>query len=339
MSTEAKPRQTASVEPAQQIEFYKQMLFVRHFEEKCMHAYRAGKVGGYLHLYIGQEATGVGWMSVLRPDDLVIGAYRIHGFALLRGSDPGRVMAELMGKQTGLAHGKGGSMHLYDIEHGFYGGWGIVGGHIPLGVGLAFAAKYHKSDQVVTCWLGDGAANAGVFLESLNMASLWDLPIIFIIENNQFAMGTRLEYHAADPDLHKRAEGFDMKHEQVDGMDVVQVRNDAERIVNWVRENQKPYLVEIMNYRFVGHGAADNSQELYRTNEEVEDWRKRDPLHLLRQQLLKDKHATEQDLERWDIEEQKRVDDAYEFADASPAPGPEQVYTDVYTDMMPEEGH
>lgn len=320
-------------------DFYKKMIFIRHFEEKCMAGYRAGKVGGYLHLYIGQEATGVGWMHALSEKDLVIGAYRIHGFALLRGSDPNAVMAELFGKDTGVARGKGGSMHVYDAEKGFYGGWGIVGGHIPLGAGMAFAAKYHNTGQVVTCWLGDGASNAGVFMESMNMASLWDLPVIFIIENNGFAMGTRLEYHAADPDLHKRAEGFAMKHEQLDGMDVEQVATDAERIVNWVRENQKPYLVEIMNYRFVGHGAADNDQALYRTPEEVEQWKERDPVHTLHQRLLQESRATAEQLEQWDLEALRVAEAAYEFADKSPHPPDEAVYEHVYTDMLPEVGH
>lgn len=338
MSTPARNR--PAVADAEQLkQFYKDMLLIRRFEEKCEFAYRAGKIGGYLHLYIGQEATGVGWLSALRPGDSVIGAYRVHGFALQMGTDPKVVMAELFGRVTGCARGKGGSMHLYDIPRGFYGGWGIVGGHVPLGVGLAFAAKYHNTGQVVLCFMGDGAVNAGVVPEVMNMASLWDLPIVFIIENNQFAMGTRLEYHAADTELHKRAAPFAMGHERLDGMDVVQVRRDADRIISQVRETSRPYCVEMMNYRFVGHGAADVSQNLYRTEEEVAEWRNRDPLRIHGQRLIREEIATEADMELWDIEIQRIVEEAYTFADTSPEPPIEEVYEHVYTDMMPEVGH
>ncbi len=304
-----------------------------------MAGFRAGKVGGYVHLYIGQEATGIGWLSQLRSDDMVIGAYRIHGLALQLGMDPKVAMAELFGRSTGCSQGKGGSMHLYDPKIGFYGGWGIVGGHTPLAVGLAFGAKYKQTDQIVLCFLGDGSVNAGVFAESMNMASLWDLPIIFIIENNQFAMGTRLEYHAADPELHKRAAGFAIPHERLDGMDVMQVRQDAERIIAYVREKQKPYLIEVMNYRFAGHGAADNTQSLYRSDEEVEEWKKRDPVTLLSKHLIGEGLAKQKDLDKWDAEALAIAEEAYAFADASPAPEEDEVYTHVYTDMMPEEGH
>jgi pyruvate dehydrogenase E1 component alpha subunit len=329
----------AIADAEQLVLLYRDMLLIRRFEEKCEEAYRKGKIGGYLHLYIGQEATGVGWISALRPDDLVIGAYRIHGLALQKGLTPNEVMAELFGRTNGASKGKGGSMHVYGPSHGFYGGWGIVGGPIPLGVGMAFAAKYHNTGQVVLCFLGDGAANAGVFSESLNIASLWNLPIIFIIENNRFAMGTRLEYHAADTDLHKRAEGYAMRHEQLDGMDVLQVRRDAERIIAWVRREQKPYLVEALNYRYAGHGAADHDQDLYRSKEEVQQWRERDPITTLGRALTEQEIADPEQLERWDIEAQKVVQQAYEYADSAPRPPAEEVYKDVYTDIHPEEGH
>lgn len=318
---------------------YREMAFIRHFEDKCNFAYRQGKVGGYMHVYIGMEATAIGFnMAIRQGHDYVIAAYRDHPQPLLMGSDPVAVMAEIMGRKGGLSKGKGGSMHLYDIERGFFGGWGIVGAHTALGAGLAFAAKYRAEDRVTLCYLGDGAANAGVFFETLNMAGLWDLPVVFIIENNLFAMGTRLEYHAADPELHKRGAPFGIQHERIDGMDVVQVYEDAKRIVDTVRKEGKPYLVEVMNYRFAGHGAADNDRQLYRTREEEEEAMLRDPLVLLERRILAEggKKAT---LDAIHEEETARVEKIYAEADAVPFPEPEEVYDDVYTDLEPERGH
>lgn len=337
----AKKGQSELTFSATEIEqYYRETVFIRHFEEKCLVAYRAGKAGGYLHAYIGMEPLCVGWLNSIRKGyDYVITAYRDHGQALLLGSDPVAVMAEIMGRQGGLSRGKGGSMHLYDIEKGFFGGWGIVGGHNPLGLGLAFAAKYRGEDRVTLCYLGDGAANAGVFFESLNMAGLWDLPIIYIIENNEFAMGTRLEYHAADTELWKRGAPFGIKSERVDAMDTLQAKRDAERIIEYVRKEQKPYLVEAMTYRFVGHGAADNDQSLYRTAEEVERARKRDPLALLKDYIKANNLMTEEKMEAIDEELLEGVEKIYEAADQSPFPAPEEVYDNVYTDMMPEKGH
>lgn len=336
-----KPAQTpATFTPSRLEDFYREMVFLRHFEEKSNFAYRQGKAGGYLHVYIGMEPLVVGWLNVIQKGyDYVITAYRDHGHALLLGSDPVAVMAEIMGRSGGLSRGKGGSMHLYDIGRNFYGGWGIVGGHTALAGGLAFAAKYRGENRVTLCYLGDGAANAGVFFETLNMCGLWDLPIIFLIENNEFAMGTRLEYHAADPELHKRGFPFGIKHERVDGMDLMQTLADAERIVEWVRKEQKPYLVEVMTYRFAGHGAADNDQSLYRTPQEVEKAKKRDPIHLFEQYLIGHKVATQEKLEAIDAELEERVDQIYAEAEASPMPDPSEVYEHVYTDMTPEEGH
>lgn len=326
--------------PADLEKFYRDMHFIRHFERYCERAYRQGKAGGYLHVYIGMEAVAVGWMTQIKAGyDYVITAYRDHAHALLLGSDPVACMAEIMGRQGGLSRGKGGSMHLYDIPRGFYGGWGIVGGHTPLGAGLALAAKYRKEKRVVLNFLGDGAANAGVFFEALNMAALYELPCIFIIENNEFAMGTRLEYHAADTELHKRGFPFGMKHERVDGMDLLQVRQDAKRIVDWVRENQKPYLVEIMSYRFSGHGAADNDQGLYRSKEEIDEARNRDPIHLLEKYLREHNVMTDEKMEAIEQETEEMAARVFEAADDSPHPDVAEVYDHVYTDMMPEVGH
>lgn len=326
--------------PALLEEFYRQMLFIRHFEEKTNFAYRQGKVGGYMHVYIGMEATAVGFNAALKSKwDYVMAAYRDHPQPLLMGSDPVAVMAEIMGRKGGLSKGKGGSMHIYDIENNFFGGWGIVGGHTALATGLAFAAKYRDEDRVTLCYLGDGAANAGVFFEVLNMASLWDLPIIYLIENNEFAMGTRLEYHASDPELWKRGLPFDMDCERIDGMDVLQVYEDAKRIVERTRKTSRPCVIEIMNYRFAGHGAADNDRRLYRTQEEEEEAYKRDPIPRLEKVILDRNVMTKEKMEAIDAEIQAQVDEIYAKADASPFPEPSEVYEDLYTDMEPEMGH
>jgi pyruvate dehydrogenase E1 component alpha subunit len=327
--------------PAAELEdLYRQLLFLRHFEEKTNFAFRQGKAGGYLHTYIGMEPLVVGWLNVIRKGyDYVIAPYRDHGHAIVLGTDPVAVMAEIMGRVAGTSRGKGGSMHLYDKERGFFGGWGIVGGHTPLGGGLAMAAKYRKEDRVTICYLGDGAANAGVFFESLNMAGLWDLPIIFLIENNLIAMGTRLEYHAADTELHKRGAAFGIKSERLDGMELLQTMKDAERIVEWVRKNQKPYLVEVMTYRFAGHGAADNDRQLYRSKAEEEKAAERDPIKLMEQVLLDHNVMNKEKMEAIDEEIREQVEKIYEEADSSPFPEPHEVYDNVYTDLKPEEGH
>ena len=326
--------------PAVLEQYYRDMVFLRHFEEKCNLAYRQGKIGGYMHTYIGMEALAVGWLeSIRKGDDYVITAYRDHAHALLLGTDPVAVMAELMGRKGGTAGGKGGSMHIFDPERGFYGGWGIVGGHIPLGAGLAFASKYREEDKVTLNFMGDGAANQGVVFETLNMAGLWDLPCIFIIENNEFAMGTRLEYHAADPELWKRGIPFGIKSERIDGMDVLQMKKDAQRIVDWVRKNQQPYWVEVMTYRYAGHGAADQDRQLYRTKEEEAEAWKRDPIKRLEAILLDRKILTAETVEAIDAEIIEKVDKIYEEADASPHPEPDEVYDNIYTDMSVEKGH
>lgn len=326
--------------PANLEKYYRQMLEIRAFETRCNQIYRSGKAGGYLHVYIGMEALAVGWINSIKVGyDYVITAYRDHAQPLLMGSDPVKLFAEIMGRKDGYSQGKGGSMHIYDLERNFFGGWGIVGGHTPLGAGLAFAAKYRKEDRVTICYLGDGASNAGVFFETLNMAALWNLPVIFIIENNEFAMGTRLEYHAADTELYKRGLPFGIKSERVDGMDVLQAKEDAQRIVDWVRTNQKPYIVEIMSYRFAGHGAADNDRQLYRTREEEIENEKRDPIARLEKFMKSNKIMTEEKMEAIREEIEDWADAKLEEADKSPFPDVQDVYDHVYTDMEPEKGH
>lgn len=316
------------------------MLFVRRFEEHCNTAYRKGLAGGYMHTYIGMEALATGWLNSIRKGyDYVITAYRDHAHAIVLGTDPVAVMAEIIGRKGGTAGGKGGSMHIYDPKNGFFGGWGIVGGHIPLGAGLAFASRYRNEDRVTLNFMGDGASNQGVVFETLNMASLWDLPCIFIIENNEFAMGTRLEYHAADKELWKRGLPFNIQSERVDGMDVVQMRKDAQRIVDWVRENQRPYFVEVMTYRYSGHGAADQDRQLYRTKEEEAQALQRDPIARLRAQLIEQNIMSEEALEAMELEVEEEAVAVMAKAEESPFPDPSEVYDNIYTDMTPEQGH
>ncbi|HTQ08957.1 MAG TPA: thiamine pyrophosphate-dependent enzyme [Fimbriimonadaceae bacterium] len=326
--------------PAELEQFFREMLLLRHFEEKTNFAYRAGNAFGYMHTYIGMEALAVGWLSSIRKgDDYVITAYRDHPHAIMLGVDPVAVMCEIMGRSGGTSRGKGGSMHLYAKEKGLYGGWGIVGGHVPLGTGLAFSSWYRGDDKVTLCFLGDGASNAGVVFESLNMAGLWDLPCIYIVENNMFAMGTRLEYHAADTELWKRGLPFGIKSERIEAMDVLQAKHDAQRIVDWVRENKKPYFVEAMCYRYVGHGAADNDRQLYRTKEEEAEYLERDPLKRLEAVLLERNVMTKEKMEAIEADVIAQVDDIYEQALASPDPEPEEVYDNVYNGMPAERGH
>ncbi len=337
---DALPKSQAVTESPAEIErYYREMLRIRAFEAQSERAYRAGLAGGYLHVYTGMEATAIGWLAAIKKGDPVITAYRDHAHAMLLGCDPVACMAEIMGRSGGMSRGKGGSMHLYSAEHDFFGGWGIVGAHTAIGAGLAFGTKYKGGDEVTHCFFGDGAANAGVLYEVMNMASLWDLPVIFIVENNQFAMGTRIEYHAADPELHKRAEGFGMEHERIDGMDVFQVRRDAERIISRVRTTMRPYFVEIMNYRFAGHGAADNDQSLYRTPEEVAVAKKRDPITLMEDFLRTHNLMTEEKMEAIRVEAEEEMEAVYDAAANSPKPDPEEVYSDVYSDLEPEKGH
>lgn len=335
-----KSAQAPAFTPAELESLYRQMVYLRHFEEKSNLAFRTGKAGGYLHVYIGMEPLAVGWLNCIRKGwDYVITAYRDHGHAYVLGTPPHEIMAEIMGRKTGCAKGKGGSMHLYDIERGFYGGWGIVGGHTALGGGLAMAAKYRKEDRVTLCYLGDGAANAGVFFETLNMAGLYDLPVIFLIENNLYAMGTALERHAADPALFKRGYPFGMKHERLDTMDLIQTMSDARRIIEEVRSTGKPYLVEAMTYRFSGHGAADHDRTLYRDKSEEQQFEKRDPIRLFEDYLEQHNVMNREKMEAIDEELQNEVERLYEAVDSDPFPDPSEVYDDVYSDMRPEEGH
>jgi len=307
-----------------------QMWLIRRFEEKAAEMYALGKIGGFLHLYIGQEAVAVGAMSTLRPDDYAISSYREHGHCLAKGSDPRRVMAELFGRRDGLSKGKGGSMHLFDKSVNFLGGHAIVGAHLPLATGAAFAIKYQGGDQVVLCFFGDGAVPEGEFHESLNLAALWKLPVIFICENNRYAMGTAIHRALAQTEIWRFAETYGIRGEAVDGMDVLAVRDCVGRAVERARRERTPVLVEARTYRFRGHSMRDPAGAVYRTKEEVEQEKQRDPILLFRERALKAGWLTEDDVRKIEKDANDLVDEAVAFADASPEPDLSELLTDIF---------
>jgi pyruvate dehydrogenase E1 component alpha subunit len=304
------------------------MLLIRHFEERAQEMYMKAKIGGFLHLCIGEEATVVGATSVLRELDYLISTYREHGQAIARGTDPKVVMAELFGRETGTSRGRGGSMHLFDAERRFMGGYGIVGGNLPLGAGFALSSDYRGEDSVTLCMFGDGASNQGTFGETMNIAALWRLPIVFCVINNQYGMGTALARHSAVTDLSKKAECLGVPGERVDGMDVLAVRECVEEHLRLAREDRQPTLVEALTYRFRGHSAAD--PEVYRTKDEVEEWRKRDPILTYAERLKHEGIIVDKDVEELDRRTIEIVDRAVEFAGASPEPALESLYDNVY---------
>ena len=320
------------------VELYRKMVEIRTFEEATQKGFRQGKVGGYLHVYIGQEAVATGFLDYKQDGDKVITAYRDHAHALLLGAEPKEVMAELYGKGTGMVKGKGGSMHLFDVERGLMGGYGIVAGHIPLGVGMAYAMRYHESDSseedpIVQLYLGDGSMHNAAFHEAVNLSGLWGRegwnPTLFIVENNQYGMGTSVERSTAMTDLAAKFDAYGVENEKVDGMDLEAVMECAERVTQKVRETGRPHAVEAMTYRTAPHGAADFFEK-YRTKEEVEQWRERDPIGLLERKLLDYEAATEDDLENIQNEAREAVNEAVRFAEESEQPDLRELYTDVY---------
>ncbi len=311
------------------LKYYRDMLLIRRFEERAGQLYGMGLIGGFCHLYIGQEAIAVGMQSIARPGDQVITGYRDHGHMLATGMDPKEVMAELTGRASGASHGKGGSMHMFSTAAGFYGGHGIVGAQVSLGTGLAFANRYREDGRVSFTYFGDGAANQGQVYESFNMAELWRLPVVYVIENNQYAMGTSVERSSAEVQLFKRGASFNIPGEQVDGMDVLAVRDAGARAAEHARSGKGPFILEMKTYRYRGHSMSDPAK--YRTREEVDEVRKtRDPIDHLRERLERDKLADEAELKALDAEVKKIVADAAEFARTSPEPEPAELYTDVY---------
>lgn len=320
-------------DPEELLQLYRRMVQVRLFEEACQRGFRTGKIGGYLHMYIGEEAVATGFLDTYRDGDKVITAYRDHAHALLLGSTPNEIMAELYGKGAGLVKGKGGSMHLFDVKNGFMGGYGIVGGHIPLGVGMAYAQRYRGSDGIVQLYLGDGAIHNGAFHEAANLAGLWGRdglnPTLFILENNQYGMGTSVERATAMTNLARKFESYGIEHEQVDGMDLEAVLECAHRTAKLVRDTGRPYAVEALTYRIVAHGAAD-FLERYRTKDEIKEWRQRDPIGLLEHKLTELGKLTEAAAESIRAGAKQIVDEAIKFAEESPEPDIAEVYTDVY---------
>ena len=313
----------------QDLAAFRDMLLIRRFEEKAGQLYGMGLIGGFCHLYIGQEAVVIGMQMTLKPGDGVITGYRDHGHMLACGMDPRGVMAELTGRRGGYSHGKGGSMHMFSAEKGFYGGHGIVGAQVPLGTGLAFASKYRGNDNVSLTYFGDGAANQGQVYESFNMAKLWKLPVIYIIENNQYGMGTSVARASATTTLFKRGQSHDIPGDQVDGMDVRAVKAAGEKAVNWCRTGNGPIILEMRTYRYRGHSMSDPAK--YRSKEEVDKVRsEHDPIEQVRQRLLSKKWANEDALKKVDTEVRAIVNEAAEFATHDAEPDPSELYTDVY---------
>lgn len=335
MAPKKKPETKASSDPALDRELLHGMILQRRFEEKVGEAYALGKIGGFCHLYIGQEAVSTGVLSMLRADDYVITTYRDHGQALARGMTPRSIMAELFGRVDGCSGGKGGSMHLFDRNLNFLGGHGIVGGHVPLAAGVGFAIKYRGGDQVCVCFMGESVVNTGAFHEALNMAALWKLPCIFVIENNKYGMGTAVERAAAIKDLSRRADAYDgMAGEHVDGQDVFAVREATSRALEVARRESQPVLLEIRTYRYMGHSMSDAVSGTYRTKAELDEYLKRDPINLLKKRLTDASEITEEEIGAMELEIKAVVQDSWDFADASPEPAPEALYEDVLVDTV-----
>jgi pyruvate dehydrogenase E1 component alpha subunit len=315
-------------EPEVAREWLETMTLIRRFEERAGEMYAKAKVGGFLHLAIGEEATIVGSTRALRDQDYLISTYRSHGHTLARGSDPNAVMAELFGRVDGLCKGRGGSMHMFDLANRFMGGYGIVGGNLPLAAGFALASDYLGRDEVTLCQFGDGASNQGTFGETMNLAALWRLPVVFMVTNNQFGMGTALERHSAVTDLMRKGEGFGVPGMRCDGMDVMDTYRVTSEALAIARDERRPVLVEAVTYRFRGHSMAD--PEEYRTKEQVDEWRQRDPVVVFGDQLVAAGILDDDARELVDRAAIERVDAAVAFADASPHPAPNELYDDIY---------
>lgn len=312
----------------QLVQMYRDMLLIRRFEERAAQEYGKGKIGGFCHLYIGQEATGVGAIAALREDDFIYTAYRDHGQALARGMSAKGCMAELFGKVTGVSKGIGGSMHFYDVSKGFMGGWGIVGGHPPLAAGTAFATKYQGKDSVTICFMGEASTNQGVFQEALNMAELWKLPVIFICENNGYGMGTAINRAMAGDNLYDKAAGYLMNRGAVNGMDIIEMYREMKKAIHLARTEFKPTFLEARTYRYRGHSMSDPGQ--YRTKEEIEAYKKKDPIETFAKELLEWGILTAEGIEKMEEEIKSEIQESVEFADASPQPPIEMLYENVY---------
>ena len=320
-----------------QIKMYKQMLLIRRIEERIAECYAEGKIGGFTHLYIGQEAVAVGGITALNHDDYVISNYRDHGHFLVRDGEPKKLMAELFGRETGVCKGKGGSMHLADIEHYFYGGTGIVGGSIPIAAGLALASAYRGDDRITMCFFGDGATNQGVWHEGLNFAKIWNLPVIFVCENNFYGIGTDVRLASSFTEVHKKASGYGIPGYRVNGMDVLEVRQLCDEVVRLVRGGSGPALIEAVCYRYQGHSMTDPGR--YRARAEEDLWRKRDPIPRLAKSILAEGFVTEERIQEIERETEVIVEEALQFAIESPPPPLSSLYDHVFAERFPSDPH
>ncbi|BCY19285.1 pyruvate dehydrogenase E1 component subunit alpha [Leptolinea sp. HRD-7] len=316
------------------VDLYRQMVVIRRMEEKSAELYQQGKIGGFLHLYIGQEGVSTGLISARRPEDRVITAYRDHGVALNCGISAREILAELLGKVTGSSKGRGGSMHLADVTKNFWGGHAIVGAHLPLAAGLAIGDQYLETGGVTICMFGDGASNIGYFHEALNLSKVWNLPVLWVCENNQYGMGTAVERASAVSSIQMKADGYGIAHSGVDGMDLIKVREAALEALEYVRSGRGPYFLEVNTYRFRGHSMGD--PERYRKQDEVHKWQENDPIAIFGRYLVENKIATKEDLTAVEDKAEAEVIDAVEFAETSPEPAPETLFDHIYVDETVE---
>jgi len=316
------------MEKTEYLDLYHQMVVIRRLEESAAELYQNGKIGGFLHLYVGQEAVSTGLIAARRPEDRVITAYRDHGVAINVGISANQVMAELLGKATGISKGKGGSMHMADVTKNFWGGHAIVGAHLPLAAGLALGDAYRDQKAVTICMFGDGATNIGFFHEALNLSKVWNLPVVWVCENNKYGMGTTIDRASAVSEIRHKADGYGMKNQVVDGMDLLAVRETALQVFDEVRNGSGPQFLEIETYRFRGHSMGD--PERYRQQEEVKQWQENDPIGIYHQHLIKDGIATEEELQQVVKDAEAVVKTSVAFAESSPEPAPEELFTDIY---------
>lgn len=312
------------------MDWYRQMVLIRRFEQRCAELYQLGKIGGFLHLYIGQEAVAVGSIAARKDGDHVITAYRDHGHAIAAGLDTKAMMAEMLGKTTGVSKGKGGSMHLADVNRRFWGGYAVVGGHLPLATGIALAEQYKETDNAVLCYFGDGSTNIGYFHESLNLAGVWNLPVVWIAENNQYGMGTAIDRASAVSQLIQKASAYGMEGKRVDGMDLIAVYENVCEALDRVRTGQGPQFLEMITYRYEGHSIGDPLR--YRTKEEVEKWREDDPIGVLERLLLQNLAVSKDALEAIDLEVDNEIEEAVIFAEESPLPSIDELFTDIFVE-------
>jgi len=324
------------MEKTEFLDLYLEMVVIRRVEERAAELYQKGKIGGFLHLYIGQEAVCTGISSVRQPQDRIITAYRDHGWAISAGIEPKVVMAELLGKVDGCSKGKGGSMHMADTDKNFWGGHAIVGAHIPLAAGLALGDVYQENKDAITiCMFGDGATNIGFFHEGLNLSKVWKLPVLWVCENNQYGMGTEVKRASAVSEIRQKAEGYGMPNKRIEGMDLVEIRNEVSEVMDEMRKKGGPYLLEVMTYRYRGHSMGD--AERYREKEEVTKWEESDPIGIFHKYLLEEKVATQKELDKKDKEAEKIVEEAIAFAEASPNPDKEALFEHIYAEPTPVE--